>query len=196
MPDRAGHPDQLELESRIARELDGISDRRLAFDRWFLQGAATALRALLRHWLLIANLVNGAIVAGAVAVPLFRSAGWDGVAGVLFSAYRLLCLQNPDHSYFLLGYQLAMDQRMMALYGFSLLAGLAFLPLRGRLGPLPWRLFFLMALPMAVDGFTQLFGWRHSSWELRTATGGLFGVATVWLVYPYLQRVLGSGETK
>lgn len=176
-------------ELRIVRELDGISPRRAAFDSWFLGAGAAGLRALLHHWLLIANLVNALLLLGAVAVPLMRAAGWGGVAGSIFSAYRLICFQNPEHSYFLLGYQLAMDQRMMALYGSSLLAGLAFVSLRNRLPPLPWRLFFLMALPIALDGFTQLFGWRQSGWELRTLTGGLFGVATVWLAYPHLDRI-------
>jgi uncharacterized membrane protein len=43
---------------------------------------------------------------------------------------------------------------------------------------------------MAVDGFTQLFGWRESDWLLRTITGCLFGMATVWLAYPYVQEAM------
>jgi uncharacterized membrane protein len=43
-------------------------------------------------------------------------------------------------------------------------------------------------MPMAVDGFTQLFGLRESTWQLRTLTGGLFGLACVWFGFPLLDR--------
>ena len=45
----------------------------------------------------------------------------------------------------------------------------------------------LLIAPMALDGFTQLFGFRESTWELRVVTGTLFGIASVWLIYPHLQ---------
>jgi uncharacterized membrane protein len=41
---------------------------------------------------------------------------------------------------------------------------------------------------MAIDGITQLFGLRESNWQLRTITGALFGLASVWLAYPYLEE--------
>ncbi|HEX2987927.1 MAG TPA: DUF2085 domain-containing protein, partial [Chloroflexota bacterium] len=167
-----------------------FSPARQAFDRWFLHCLQSAVSLTFRHWLLLANLVNGLTLVGAVAAPLLMAYGWESAGSALFTLYSLICAQNPEHSYFLLGHQLAMDQRMMAIYGASLAAGLAFVPMRGRLRPIPWRLFGLMALPMAMDGFTQLLGWRHSSWELRTVTGGLFGVAVVWLMYPFLDRQL------
>jgi uncharacterized membrane protein len=40
---------------------------------------------------------------------------------------------------------------------------------------------------MAIDGFTQLFGWRQSTWELRVITGSLFAVAVAWLIFPRLE---------
>ena len=46
-------------------------------------------------------------------------------------------------------------------------------------------------LRLALDGFTQLFGWRESSWELRVATGLLFGLASAWLVLPRLDSSFG-----
>ncbi len=61
---------------------------------------------------------------------------------------------------------------------------------RRRLRPLTWRLYLLLILPMAVDGFTQAFGWRESNWELRTITGGLFAVATVLAVFPRVESYL------
>jgi uncharacterized membrane protein len=44
---------------------------------------------------------------------------------------------------------------------------------------------------MALDGFTQLFGWRESTWELRVITGLLFGFASGWLVYPRFDLAMG-----
>jgi uncharacterized membrane protein len=41
---------------------------------------------------------------------------------------------------------------------------------------------------MALDGLTQLAGWRESTWELRLATGLLFGVASGWLLYPRFEQ--------
>jgi uncharacterized membrane protein len=43
---------------------------------------------------------------------------------------------------------------------------------------------------MAVDGLTQLAGLRESNWALRTLTGALFGLGTLWFVYPYLADAL------
>jgi len=43
-------------------------------------------------------------------------------------------------------------------------------------------------VPIAVDGITQAIGIRESTWEIRLVTGTLFGVATVWLAYPHLER--------
>ncbi len=182
--------DEQVLAQHIRHELDDISPRRQAFDRWFLGSIGRLSTWVLRHWLLIANLANAIIMAGAVANPLMRAAGWDWLAVPLFAVYHVLCEQRPERSYFLLGYQMALDQRMTAIYASSLIAGLTYIPLRGRLRPLPWRIFFLMSLPMAVDGFTQLFDWRFSTRELRTITGTLFGIGMVWLLYPYLDRAI------
>ncbi len=44
----------------------------------------------------------------------------------------------------------------------------------------------------ALDGLTQLVGWRESTWELRIATGVLFGIASGWFLYP---RFLAAART-
>ena len=166
---------------------DGISPERVAFDRR-LSGSIERLALFVNdHWLWIFNAFNAIVFLGAFAVPLLAALGLNAVARPIFDAYKIICVQNPDHSYFILGYQMAMDQRMTAIAGAGVAAGLVFALGRQKISPLDWRLYVLLLLPMAVDGFTQLFGWRHSNWELRTLTGGLFGVATVWLAYPYLQ---------
>ena len=140
------------------------------------------------------------------------AAGGHAPALLIYALYHAACHQWPGRSYFLFGPQLvySMDElqrsgvgmardffgnaaigfkvayceRDLAIYTTVLLAGLLYAVLRRRARPLPWAVFFVCRIPIAVDGFTQLFGWRESSWELRTLTGALTGFAGVWLVYP------------
>jgi len=96
-----------------------------------------------------------------------------------------------------LGYKVAMCERDVAIFGSLLLGGLVFalarsiLHRRGREVPrLPIRAYLVALVPMLIDGVTQLFGLRESNWILRTITGMLFGLATVWLAYPYVQEAM------
>jgi len=93
-----------------------------------------------------------------------------------------------------LGSQTAFCQRDLAIYGSVLLAGLLFGLLRRRIRPLPFKVFLLFLVPIAVDGLTQLLGGlvpflppRESTWFLRTVTGSLFGIGGVWFVYPRIE---------
>lgn len=90
------------------------------------------------------------------------------------------------------GYKMAMCERDLAIYGSMFLMGLVFALRNYRLPPLSLKAYVLFVLPIAVDGVTQLVGLRTSNWWLRTITGVLFGVGTVWLVYPYLARVIAD----
>lgn len=102
-----------------------------------------------------------------------------------------------------LGFKVAFCQRDVAIYGGILLGGLIFGlgVVRQRLKPLHWIGWIILGvLPIAFDGFSQLFtqfpynqfalfSWlpsRESTPELRTLTGMLFGLANVWLAYPYV----------
>lgn len=96
-----------------------------------------------------------------------------------------------------IGWKVAFCERDAAMYGSILLAGLLYGGLRGRFRrqgrkfpKLPLWGYALFLLPMVIDGFTQLFGLRESDWLLRTITGVLFGFATVWLAYPYVQEAM------
>ncbi len=93
------------------------------------------------------------------------------------------------------GSQTAVCHRDIAIYGAVLLAGLVFGLVRDRLKPLPFKVFVLFLIPIAIDGFTQLLGGivpfvpaRESTWLLRTITGALFGIGGVWLAYPYIEQ--------
>jgi len=102
-----------------------------------------------------------------------------------------------------LGYKVAFCERDVAIYGGILLGGLAFALVRGRVKPLSiWVWFFVGVLPMAIDGGSQLIsgtpllpaglGPRESTPLLRTMTGLLFGVLSVWLAYPYLEQSMSE----
>ncbi|MDQ6675352.1 MAG: DUF2085 domain-containing protein [Chloroflexota bacterium] len=171
----------------------------------------------LRHWLALLNLALGAFVAGAVAAPALAAAGWASAAAGLYAAYHLTCHQWGFRSFFLfgpqaaynqqqlselrvdpfgvvggegLGWKMAVCERDLAIYAGLLLVGLAFARWR-RLRPTGLGQYGLLILPMALDGFTQLFGWRESTWELRVLTGALFGLASAWLVLPRIDASFG-----
>ena len=97
-----------------------------------------------------------------------------------------------------LGWKTAICQRDIAIYLSVFLTGLFFAVLRRRMKPLAWQWYALACVPIAVDGLTQLVGWRESTWVLRSATGALFGMASVLLAYPFveegMQDVLVSEE--
>lgn len=86
-----------------------------------------------------------------------------------------------------LGYKMAYCQRDTAIYGSMLLAGMVFGLIRHRLRSIPFVLYLIFLAPLAVDGLAQLLGFYESTWQLRTITGSLFGAATVWFAYPYLE---------
>jgi uncharacterized membrane protein len=103
-----------------------------------------------------------------------------------------------------LGYKVAFCQRDAAIYGAIFLFGLLFGLLRRHwnVRPLPWWAYILLGLvPMGLDGGYQLLSYAlplvfpsislqpyETTPLMRVVTGTLFGWATVWLAYPYLQE--------
>ena len=171
--------------------LGGVSPRRQAFDaavqRWLYGAALWGAR----HWLAVVNCVAFVVFAlPTVGVPLLRLVGWDSQADAIAAVYSLTCHQMPERSWFPWGEQMAMCHRMTAIHGSFFLFGLLYTRVRRRFRPLPTTLLVAYSFPMAVDGFTQLFGWRESTWELRLFTGTLFGLAVVWYCFPHFELVM------
>jgi uncharacterized membrane protein len=173
-----------------------------------------------RHWLLLTNLLVAMFLAAPFAAPLLMQLGRADLANLIYSAYQLTCHEWPFRAYFMfglqatysaselqahgvvgiydfkgspeLGYKVAFCARNVAIYAAVLAAGLVYARRRYRAAPLSIGAYSLAMLPMALDGLTQLTGWRESTWELRSVTGAVFGAASVWLLYPRFDRMIAS----
>lgn len=171
-------------------ELEGGASWRGRLDRAVVGAVERALAWGLDHWLLLANLACALVLIGAFTPPFLREAGWHELAEALHTAYLLICPQRPDHSYFLFDHKLAMEQRMLAMFGAQLVAGLAYTRVRDRMPrPLDLRLLGLLSLPIAWDILSQSFGLRVSDWPTRTWTGALFNLAFAFWFYPHYERI-------
>lgn len=118
-----------------------------------------------------------------LAQELMASGAPDEANLLLFRSF----IGNPE-----IGYKVALCERDIAIYGSVFIAGLifAFLRERGRVRAPSLKVYLLFLIPIAVDGLTQLVGLRESNWWLRTVTGAIFGVASVWLAYPYVEDAM------
>jgi len=154
-----------------------------------------AMFIVAKHWLLLANLAAGFYVGLPVLAPYLMHSGHSFPAKIIYTVYSFLCHQLPERSFFIFGYQMAMCQRDVAIYGSIFLTGFLFGLLRGRLQPLPWKVYILLNAPVAIDGLAQLVGLWESSWWLRTTTGAIFGISSVWLFYPYLEGGMRDVQT-
>jgi len=174
-----------------------------------------------RHWLVTVNTALAIFIAGALAAPILAAIGWRSASDALYAAYHFTCHQWAFRGFFLfaphqpplaiyslqqladlgtdpfsfignpdLGWKMAFCERDLAIYVALLAAGLYYARRRD-LRPASFLVYGLLILPMALDGFTQLFGWRESTWELRVVTGLLFGLASGWLVLPRLDDAFG-----
>ncbi len=140
-----------------------------------------------RHWLLAFNIVAFTLAAMPFIVPFIASQGYTGLANGLYTSLGLMCHQMPERSFTLFGEQMGLCHRMSAIYIASFFSGIGYALVRNRLSPLGFRGLILLSTPMAIDGFTQLFGLRESVWELRLITGTLFALGAMWFALPRLE---------
>jgi uncharacterized membrane protein len=168
-----------------------ISKRRQSFDERFLPWIEGFVLFVARHWLGLLNTALGIFAGLPVLSPLLEASDnrtLNFAGDLIFLAYHATCHQMPQRSFFIFQHQMAWCERDTAIWGTLFLAGLLFSLIRRHVDPLPIRWYILFCVPMAIDGTTQLFGWRESTWELRLITGFLFGLASAWLVFPILER--------
>jgi uncharacterized membrane protein len=145
---------------------------------------------LVEYWAHIIMIVLGSLVFIALAIPFLSYFGLDSIAKPLFFALHYVCAQIPSHSFYLFGHQLGLCARNLSIYASMFLGSLIFVLTKKRVPGIPWWVWVLMLLPIAVDGLTQMVGWRESTWVLRVITGTLFGLGNVWFVLPMMHKSL------
>jgi len=141
-----------------------------------------------RHWLWMVNGLVALYAGLPVLAPCLMAMGWRLPSQAIYFVYSFLCHQMPQRSFFICGHQMAFCQRCAAIYGSVLVGGLLFPLVHCWLKPLPWKLYIALNVPLAIDGLGQLVGLWESTPFSRVLTGSLFGLASVWLCYPYLEQ--------
>ncbi len=178
------------------QHIEGLSPRRQAFSRRIVRIANLCGHFLGQHWLALINSLLGIFIGGAFLGPVLAYFGENAASSWLLHTYHSVCDQIPSHSYYLFGHQVCLCERCLAIYSTLFLAGLALaiIPrLRQSVRPLDWRLWLLLILPMALDGGTQLLGWRESNLLLRNLTGFLFGLGAAWFTLPRIAEITPAG---
>jgi uncharacterized membrane protein len=166
-------------------------------DEAIRRGLVATLCHVCRHWLAYSN--AGLVIFAVLPVlsPVLAALGANDAALLIFQVYSITCHQMPSRSFFLFGHQMAYCERNTSIYGTMAIASLGYAVFRGRgVAPLSIPLYLILILPMAVDGFTQLFLLRESTWLLRALTGALFGVATAWFALPRLNQSFAEIEAE
>jgi uncharacterized membrane protein len=168
---------------------------------------------MFKRWLFVGNSIAWTFALMPLLAPVLLAAGLVALAEPIYSAYSLFCHQWPHRSFFLLGpqatytltelaawtsepatlaylgsptsgYKLAFCERDLAIYVSIAAAGTLYAMHRARVKVLSIKAYAWLLVPIALDGFTQLFGWRESTPLLRLFTGICFGAGTVWFIYP------------
>jgi len=140
---------------------------------------------------------------------VYSRAEFEQKTGIDTSTARGLLAARDYQGDAQVGYKIALCQRDMAIYPAMALGGLLFAAQRRRMRPMPWWLFVAVGvLPIALDGFSQLFSQppfslilpfslipqRESIWPLRVTTGALFGFSAAWLVFPLIAATLPGDD--
>lgn len=179
----------------IGLQIEGISPWRRELSGRIVSGVVASIRCVTQRFFWALNGLNALMFGLAFLAPLLAAQGWGWFYQKIFQACHLVCVQDHNHSFSLFGYQMPLCERCLALYGSMFLGGVAFQVAQAqprrfnfdlKLKRLPFWGLVLMSLPIALDGFSQMFGWRQSNWELRLLTGAIFGSGIVWYVYPQL----------
>ncbi len=134
--------------------------------------------------------ILGFVVLLALSVPFLSYFGLDALSKPIFFTLHYICAQIPSHSFYIFGHQVGLCERNLSIYSSMFIGSLIFALSKKRMPGIPWWLWVLMIIPIAWDGFTQMFGLRESTWVLRVITGSLFGFGNVWFALPLMQKSL------
>lgn len=141
----------------------------------------------------------------AIASPVFRAAfsGYSGIPADQVTLVDLMpfspALQFAARDFrgdTAMGYKLTLCERDITIYIALLTGALVFARVRRRLRPIPLWLYVILGLaPVGLDGLSQMLGYppfglwppRETLPAFRVATGALFGLASAWLAFPYME---------
>lgn len=96
-----------------------------------------------------------------------------------------------------MGYKTTLCARDIAIYLMIFVGALIYWKFRWRIRPLPFLLYIFVGLgPIGLDGFSQLLSYppfnlwavRETEPIFRLLTGGIFGLMSAWLGFPYIER--------
>jgi uncharacterized membrane protein len=170
--------------------LPTVSGNRRSFKQALERAAGRVGDFFIGYWAHLITSLLGLIVFTALSLPFLSYLGLDAISKPLFYMLHYVCAQIPSHSFYLYGHQLGLCARNLSIYSSMFLSSLAFVLSKKRIPGIPWWLWVLFILPMALDGTTQLFGLRESTWELRVLTGTLFGLGSIWFALPLMEKAL------
>lgn len=156
----------------------------------FKQKADRLGNFLATYMSIILAIFFGFLVLLAFLGPILSYFGLDVIAKPLFFTMHYLCAQTPSHTFYLFGHQLCLCERCLAIYSSMFLCSVFFIGNNKRLPRLRWWYWLLFCIPMALDGFTQMFGLRESDWILRLITGAIFGFGSFWFAFSMMQQSL------
>lgn len=142
-----------------------------------------AFQAQYRHW--------SAVYAGSVSSPPGSVEGLNQ-----FSVAQQIAARHfiGDET---LGYKTSLCARDLAIYSMIFVGGLVYRRYRWRIRPLPFWIFVFAGLgPVGIDGLSQLLSYppfefwpvRETTPIYRIVTGGVFGLMSAWLGFPYFER--------
>ncbi len=150
-------------------------------------GIDRAIYHVARHWIWLLNTVGVLFVGLPLLAPVLLAEGHRTMANMIYKPFHLICHQLPQRSFHIMGYKMAYCERDFAIYLGLLILGLVYGFSSRKIRPATLKELGLFCIPIAIDGFTQLFGWRESTWQLRVITGSIFAVGVAWVTFPRLE---------
>jgi uncharacterized membrane protein len=187
------------------RSSEDLAERivRQAYEREDTRGGRAKLPAWVRpamrvlpRLLAITTIANGGIGLLSVIAPFLRMALGNAATAPLYSAYSLICPQRDDHTWFINGVPMAMEQRMVSMYLAFGLAGLGYVLWSRMRRPLPTWIAALLIAPVIIDVAISTAGILPSTATSRLWTGALSAVAIVWWAYPRFADMLRATQQR
>ena len=181
-----------------AREA-GVSTAKLRPESFSTRAIIAADRFIYRfagRWLTAFNTVLVAWALAVLVAPLLTAIGRDGAARPIYGFFALFCHQDPDRSFHVFGEKLACCERCAAIYGSIATFGLLFGLVRVRIRAPRYAELLALVLPVVLDGMAVGAGLYNGNAVVRVTTGGLFGLALIWFLYPKFDRGFAAMRTR